>query len=752
MKKATAFLILALLGASVFPAQSSADFSRAIAYYLIGDLDLARKNLDAHFQLHPQPTIKLGFVLLLQDEKWEATKKFRDYLESDHRSLEALTGISLATADMKNSLAIDNLNKILRMNPGYAPAYLGLGHEYALRNNFPAAEEYFSKSLKYDDIPEFKILLADLYLKTAEAQKAFDLIRPEADRAPANYYFALLAARACLQLNGCPDTALYIERAMNARPESREAQLLHARHLLKIGELRKAKALLGKLKFDRYNPEYGLTFAEVLLQLKDRDAEKYLYEVFSQEQWQPLVNKLLGLFHLRKKDDTVQNWIDRAVLSGLPAQELRKEFPAQYNFPAYPFFPIFDVKKIQWLGNRRILIAGCLNSGEKEKLLVLDAGSLKTVKSFEYEGSIQEIFPAARLDKVIFSTTAAENEKVYLYTLVAARDTYILKPVVGYALNMPKVLAAFSESGNTAYVTDGSLPDLAFISPFSAVSAYGKKTAIYPAYPFPVYSYSYASGSWKEIRRRDELGGAPLPDLQNYLLVAAAYQHNPEVARLLDKGRNIDITSSEEMKLHFSESASHFLIHFSDLKNAFQAWAYDQRSNKLIHFDEAMFLGEKYYSDLDIVAFHPEKYEILVRTRDKQKNLVLFNYRSLLYKRIGGNILAAAVSPDLNFIYALAERNNYMYFSDANLEIIRLAPYDRKKINSRRDLNAIVDCSDLDASYFATYNGELLKLDESEKFSRRQVSLAGAVYQPSPDKRKAAAFINGRLYVLDWLD
>jgi tetratricopeptide (TPR) repeat protein len=752
MKKAMAFLILALLGANVFPAQSGADFSRAIAYYLVGDLDLAKKNLDAHFNLHPQSTIKLGFVLLLQDEKWEATKKFRDYLESDHRSLEALTGISLATADLKNSLAIENLNKILRMNPGFAPAYLCLGNEYFLRNDYPAAEEYFTKSLKYADIPEFKILLADLYLKAAQAQKALDLIRPESDRAPANYYYALLTAKACLKLDGCPDTSQYVERAISAKPESKEAQLLKARYLLKTDDLRKAKTLLGRLKFDRYNPEYAMTYAEVLLKLKDRDAEKYLYEVFSQNQWQPGVNKLLGLFHLRKKSANVQNWINRAILGGLPAQELQKQFPASYNFPAFPFFPIFEVKKIQWLGNKRILVAGVLQSGEKEQLLVLDAGSLKTLKSFTYEGTIQEIFPSPKLDKVIFSTTAEENEKVYLYTLVAANDTYKLKPVVGYALNMPTVLVAFNESGSTAYVTDGNLADLAFTSPFSTVGAYGKKTAIYPAYPFPVFSYSYASDGWAAIRKRDALDGVPMPALQQYLLVANAYQNNSEVAKLLEKGRNIDVTSSEEMSIRFGASASHFLIYLSDLKNAFRAWAYDKRSNKLIPFDETMFLGEKYYSDLDIVAFHPEKFEILVRTKDKERSLILFNYRSLLYKKIGGNMLAAAVSPDMNFIYALGERNKYFYFSEANLEIIQMSPYDRTKIDSRRDLNAIVDCSDRAAVYFSTYNGELLKLDEEGKFSRRQVSLAGAVYQPSPNRNKAAAFINGRLYVLDWLD
>ena len=179
---------------------------------------------------------------------------------------------------------------------------------------------------------------------------------------------------------------------------------------------------------------------------------------------------------------------------------------------------------------------------------------MKTLKSFEYEGNIQEIFPAPGLDKVIFSTTAAENEKVYLYTLVAAGDTYKLKPVVGYALNMATVLVAFNPGGSVAYVTDGNLPELAFSSPFSAVSAYGRKTSVYPAYPFPVFSYSYASDNWSEIRKRDALAAAPLPALQRYLLVASAYQNNADVARLLEKGTNIDITSSEDMKLYFGDS------------------------------------------------------------------------------------------------------------------------------------------------------------------------------------------------------
>ena len=736
----------------VFPAQKTDDFSRAIAYYLIGDLELARKNLDAHFKARPQPTLKLSFTLLLQNDKWESSKRFRDYLESDHRSLEALTGISLATADVKNSLAIDNINKILRMNPGFAPAYLCLGNEYLLRNNFPAAEENFNRSLKYADIPEFKILLAELYLKTAQPLKALDLMRPLAQATPGNYYFAFVAAKACLHLEDCQEMNTYLNQALNLRPESREAQLLKGQYLMKTGDLRKAKALLGKLKFSYYNLEYSLAFAEVLHRLNDGDAEKYLYEVFSQNQWHPGINKLMGLFHQKKKNDNVQNWIRRAILSGQDPQGLQREFPAGFDFPAYPFSPIFDVKKIQWLGSKRILVAGTLHSGEKEKLLVLDSLSLKTIKSFEYEGAIQEVFTSPRMDKVIFSTTAAENEKVYIYTLIASGDVFTLKPVIGYALKMATILAAFNDSGSAAYITDGSLAELAFISPFSTVGAYGRKVGVYPNYPFPVYSYTYANDRWTEIRNRESLRDIPLLPLQQYLLVADAVQNNPDVAKLLDKGKNISITSSDEMRIHFGGSANHFLLYFSDLRNAFQAWVYDRSSNKVFVFDETMFLGEKYYAELEIQAFHPERNEILASTKDKEKNLVLFNYKSLLYKKLGNGMLAVRVTPDMDAIYTLSERNKYYYFSESNLEIIRLAPFNRSKIGSRRDLNAIISCSGQEGAIFTTYNGELLKLDAAGKFSNLQVSLAGAIHQPSPDNSKVGAFINGRFYVLNWFD
>lgn len=749
MKKAVCFAVLALAVQALTGARASDDFSRAIAYYLIGDVDLAQKHMDDHFASRRQPTVRLAFTLLLRDDKWEATKKFRDYLESDHRNLEALTGISLATADIGNSLAIDNLNKVLRMDPGYAPAYLCLGHEYAVRGDFPAAEENYARSMKYAPVPEFKILLADLYLSAGEAQKALDLIRPEAEAAPGNFYFAMTAARACLKLAGCAGGD-YIEQALRARPGSREAQLLKGQQLLRAGELRQAKALLAKLKFDRYNPEYSLTFAEVLLGLKDRDAERYLYEVFSQSPWNAAVNKLLGLFHLRRRDASAANWVRRALLAGIPAAELQAAFPASAPLAAPPSLPAFAIRKLQWLGPRRLLAAGAQRSGEKEKLLVLDAGTLRTIRSFEYEGAIQAFYPAPRLDKVVFATSAVENEKVYLYTLTAERDAYRLSPVIGYALDMASVLVAFNDAGTTAYVTDGSLPELAFTAPFSLPGAYGRKTPIYPSLPFPVYAFTYADGRWAQLRTKTALAAVPIPAVRRYLAVAEASRRNADVAKLLERGSGLDVTSAVEMSIQFPASGDAFLFVLSDLKNAFQAWAYDGRRDRLTRFDESMFLGSKYYAPLDLLAFRPERDEVLVVTRDKLRNLYQFNYRSLLYKKIASDVLAAVPAPDGQTLYLLSERDRSMYFSEASLERVNLSPFNRRRFDSRRDLAAIVDCADPGAVYVATVNGELLKLDEEGNFSGGQVALAGTLHQVSPDLRKAAAFINGRLYILDW--
>jgi tetratricopeptide (TPR) repeat protein len=105
-------------------------FNRGIAYYLLDDMDLAKKQMELYFLNKSEFQLRNGFMLLLQGKSWDATTKFRDYLEINHRSQIALIGIALSTVKMKNTATIENLERAIRLNPRLPSPYICLGFEY----------------------------------------------------------------------------------------------------------------------------------------------------------------------------------------------------------------------------------------------------------------------------------------------------------------------------------------------------------------------------------------------------------------------------------------------------------------------------------------------------------------------------------------------------------------------------------------------------------------------------------------------
>jgi hypothetical protein len=212
----------------------------------------------------------------------------------------------------------------------------------------------------------------------------------------------------------------------------------------------------------------------------------------------------------------------------------------------------------------------------------------------------------------------------------------------------------------------------------------------------------------------------------------------------------MDLTSSQVIKIHFSENYPAFIIYLSDLKNAFQALIYDELTNRTHSIDSTMFLGSERYAQLDIMAFLPDKKEILVRTKDKDKNLIGFNYHSRLYLDLTKNLLNLCFNPHENLIVTLTERSNNIHYSDTYLELFYRGPYVHKVITTRRDLSRVDCCQDMNRIRFSTYNGERLFMDDRYEFHYTGVSLEDALHDISPDSRKAAVFVNGKLFLMNW--
>lgn len=754
MKKVSWMILFFLISSFIVSQNNQNQFDRGIIYYLMKDTKLAREYLNLFFYQKSSFQLRNGFRLLLEAKYWNATTKFKDYLGIDHRSQIGLVGIALSTVNMKNTATIENLKRAIRLNPRFPSAYACLGMEYIKKKNFPVSEGYFKKALRYSNIPEYKILLANLYLKINKPKMALQLMKSEAENYPKNFHYNFLTAQAYYKLDQFESTREYIEKALAIQPKSPEAKLLQAQHLMSLKKYTKAKSILMDFKFESYNEDYVKTLGHTLLELKDRRALNYLYEFFSKKEWDKDINRLMGLYFLKQtKKSNIQNWIYRSILSGNEIELLKQLFPDSYQFPEYQYLSFFGVKQIKWISDTTVLVIATLKSGAREKIFFIDTEKMKIIRALSYQGSFQNFFRSKISKNIIFSTVAAVNERVYLYAIEINGNRFSLRPASRRSLKMAAVLVGFNQQGDKVYITDRNITSLAFESPFSIVSIYGKKKLVYPVYPFPIYQYDFNRKTIFQLKinnQLDQLENIPIRNIQKYAIVCRAYQNNSQISDLIQRGQKFDLTSSKVIKVHFDKDLSAFIIYLSDLKNAFQALIYDELKNRVERVDGTMFLGKERYAAVEICHFNPRRKEIFILTKDKKRDLIEFNYASYLYSMLAKDVNDFCKNPREKMIVVLTERSNNIFYKDTNLELIFRQPFIKNKITSRRNLNKICSCQSNDRICFTTNNGERVRMDDQYKFHYQGVSLKNALHDISPAYDKVSVFVNGRLFVIDW--
>ena len=756
-RKVIMLMLLTLLAVTGYlSARDHPQFGKGVAYLLIGDKELANKEWDLFFESYPDPALRGAFMGLLEGKDlWGVTKQFKAYLDINHRSTAALVGIALATSGMKLSTSIENLNRTIRLEPTFSSAYLCLGYEYMKQKNYPLAKAYFNKALMYLRIPEYEILLAKLYLKLGQPAEVITLLKQEADQQPDNFYFNYLVAEAYFRLNQLDDMEKYLHTALEVKPDNHEIKLLKARYLLDKDDLQMAVTVLKTLRHHEYDEEYYKTYARVLLKLKDRKCKNFLDEVFSRNHWDEDINELMGLYYLWRNQEksNVQNWINRAILSGKPASQLKPLFPGRYQFPEYSFLPFFQVKTLRWLSDEVLLVSATKVSGDEQKLFFIQADDLKILNTLNYRGELQDIALSSDGKKIVFSTTAEEGRSIYLYGVEVA-DSYAKASLVfSRLLPFPAVEVGFNYSGSLAYITDSRLSKLAFDSPFSLVSEIGEKTPVYPSYPFPIYKLNFINRTIETVDVNDmkEVAKVPIESVKKYVVVYEAHQSKSSIQSLIERGRKLDLTSSEIIKIYFSKDLSSFIIYLSDLKNAFQAMIYEYNNNRLYRFDETMFIGQGNYAEIKLKDFDPQNKDILVLTKDKSRRLITFNYQSYLSLELANKVIEAYYDQNHDKYYILTERSKKSYYTETNLEIVSLKPFLRETVGVRRDLNRLLFSKGHDQVYFTTFTGEELMMDGEYRFHYVCPSVEGSPHAISPSSKKTAAFINERLFILDSL-
>jgi tetratricopeptide (TPR) repeat protein len=761
MRHATIFVLLLLfIAVTCSPGLLSArsgrnytQFNKGVVYILIKDRSEALKYMEEFFKDFPNPALRSGFVNVIRDNSFEVTKQFGRYLDINHKSTPALVGIALSTTDMENTTSIANLQRAIRLERGFSAAYLCLGFEYMKIKNYPLARANFTRAMSLArNIPEYKLLLARLYMTLEQPSALLALMKPEADRHPENFYFNYYTAEAYFRLKQLDAMERYIGAAIEVNPRNNDAQLLQAKYLLTQKEFKRAKASLRRIRYSGYHEEYTKTFGEVLLELKDRQAKNFLDEVYSKKPWDKDINRLMGRYYLGQgAKDRVQGWINRAILCGDDPETLKGLFPGDYTFPKYRFLPFFQVKDVHWLPEDRLLVVAVLKSGDRQKIFILDSGEMKIEASLDYRGDFQQVFLSPDRRSMIFSTSDIEEGYVNVFAVDKNGPRYRIRKMYSKPLKMSALVAGFNRAGNLAYFTDKDIEARAFESPFTVALEMGEKEPIYPDYPFSIFMYNFVTGRLSLVKDIGQMENVPIDVVKKFFLVYDGYEKNSQVRTLVDKGLRLELTSSSIVKIFFDNKLTSFGIYLSDLKNAFQAQLVDNLNNKNYKIDETMFLGEGEYAELDVVDYDPEKMELVVLTKDKERRLIRFNYKSFLFTGLADKVLQSHYDKDSNTFYILTERSKKSLFTETSLAVIYFKPYLKQIVDDRRNLKQILSAG-VDGVYFSTIDGELLKMDGSHQFQYAGPSFDGSVHAASPSEKKTAVFINGKLFVVNRIE
>jgi len=738
------------------PIQMSAaqedDLLRGMVYFLEDDVALARHFLDRHFRAYPNPQVRQGYMLLLSGNSWEATRRFSSYLEINHRSAKALVGIALATRNTKNSNSLENLERAVRLHPRFYTGHVCRGWHFQQKGNHEQALTNYRNALSGSGVADVKILLAGLYLNMGRPDLAEALIRGEADAHPDNFHFNFKTALAMVNAGHIDQAGGYMTTALEINPGHQELTILRARYLYNRKKLVEARSLLSALKITDFHEEYLKIHARVLIALKDEHrARPMLYQLFHKLPWSPEINLLMRSFQRTfhpKETVRAGHWLQRALISGASPGDLGVTGEDAAGLKPPPAIPFFEIRDMIWLSSDYLLVVGRRTPREGERLHVLSSRDLRVRASLNYRGKYSKFHIPVRGGRWYMSAAEVGGDMTYLYQIENRNPGAGLITLTPRPLPLQEILVGSNAAGSLIYVTDARLDRLALESPFSVTSQLGRKTPLYPQCPFPVFMLNRHTGRWTQLKSEQMLETIPIPGWKRYRLVQKAMRDSPAVEKLIKRGLEFDLSSAEMVKIIVSPDDRHMLVYLADLENAFQAVIYDAIGGGTRRIDQSMFLGKKTFADVDVMGISPKNKRILLVTRDRDREAILFNYQSRLYLRLGMGIKDTLIAPDWGCLYLLREVGSRMQAVETRLDAVFLSPFVRRHMTSRTNLTRLVTVNCAGEVVAETYDGELVRVDAEGQVEYRGVCLEGALFTGSPDASTRAAFINRRLVVI----
>ncbi|MFL6354527.1 MAG: tetratricopeptide repeat protein [Bryobacteraceae bacterium] len=231
-------------------ASVSGRLAQANAYFKTARLSEAKDIADQVLRVQPKNEGALeikGNVQYLKGEVSAAIDTFISLLDLHPENQEAPYMLGrIYYQESRVDQAMGQFQRVLKINPRSYKAYDNLGLCYEAKGDKDKAIRYFLTAIKLVEIehPEYDSAyanLADLLLKTGDAQKAFDAASKATKRNPNSARDFYIGAKALEQLGKLDLSLNWLQRSVALDPNYPEPQYLLSRVYRQLGQPEKAE-------------------------------------------------------------------------------------------------------------------------------------------------------------------------------------------------------------------------------------------------------------------------------------------------------------------------------------------------------------------------------------------------------------------------------------------------------------------------------------------------------------------------------
>jgi tetratricopeptide (TPR) repeat protein len=238
--------------------------------------ELAPDDVEAHYLLG-----RIYYRTRSQPHMRErALERFERVLEIDPNHLDALhDAAELSLEDQRYERAAELFRRLRGLNPGFIGAYYSEARARLELNDPERAVESLEQGLDVrDDIPEYLLLLADLYRRDGELEEAVRVYRRGLAHGPEPRLNEGLA-RTLVALGRGEEAIPVLEKVVAMQPQEPQLRLDLARAYRQARNLDRAAEVLGELsEQDPENVQIGFELASVLTLMGDRGRASSKFE------------------------------------------------------------------------------------------------------------------------------------------------------------------------------------------------------------------------------------------------------------------------------------------------------------------------------------------------------------------------------------------------------------------------------------------------------------------------------------------